>query len=372
MIETDVFLVGAGPIGLELAVALSEAKLDYIHVDARQIGHTISWFPRQARFFSSPERIAICGVPLLTVDQSKASREEYLAYLLSIAAQFQLPLRAYERVVRIDRLPSVDEETSGYRFVVTTHRANGEHQYRCRHVVLAIGDMHLPRTLQHPTLSRVPGADLPHVHAYFIEPHPYVGQHLLIIGGRNSAVEAAIRCYRAGAKVAISYRRDTLDDSIKYWLKPEIQWLIENGQIDFYPSTLPITIEPDHVVLVPTQDGVFSDTSPEVQQRIPADFVLPLIGFQMDMTLFEQAGVELVGETRAPRVDLQTMQTNVPGLFIAGTAAAGTQLRYRLFIENCHSHVLRIVHAICGKTPTHINPLAYADWMQQREEVAES
>jgi thioredoxin reductase (NADPH) len=237
---------------------------------------------------------------------------------------------------------------------------------------MAIGDMHRPRKLQHPTLPSVPGADLPHVHPYFIEPHPYVGQHLLIIGGRNSAVEAAIRCYRAGAKVAISYRRDTLDDSIKYWLKPEIQWLIENGQIKFYPSTLPIAIEPDRVVLVPTKDGAFADTSLQAQQRVPADFVLPLIGFQMDMTLLEQAGVTLIGATRAPQVDLQTMQTNVPGLFIAGTAAAGTQLRYRLFIENCHSHVLRIVHAICGKTPTHINPLAYADWVQQRDEVAES
>ena len=159
MIETDVILIGAGPIGLEMAVALQQAQVDYVHLEARQVGHTISWFPRQARFFSSPDRIAICGVPLMTVDQSKATREEYLAYLLAVRQQFQLPIRTYERVTSI-RSSGTGEER---RFEVRTQRSSGTGQYQARKVILTIGDMHRPRVLRYDGLPSVPGADLEHV-----------------------------------------------------------------------------------------------------------------------------------------------------------------------------------------------------------------
>ncbi len=351
MCETEVLLIGAGPIGLEMAVALKDAGVDYLHVDARQIGHTISWFPRQCRFFSSPERIAICGVPLETVDQSKASREEYLAYLRGIVRQFDLQVRTFEKVTAIRR---ISESSDGGRFAVETAVADGNRKYNARHVILAIGDMHHPRILRSADGSPVPGTDLPHVSHYFDEAHTYFGRKLLIVGGKNSAVEAAIRCHRAGANVAISYRRDQFNEtSIKYWLKPEIDGLIKTGAIQFYPHTIPSLITATTVVLESTA------ANGGQTQEIPADFVLMLIGYEMDSSLLSMAGVDLIGESRAPALNVDTMETNVAGLFVAGTAAAGTQLRFKLFIENCHSHVLRIMRALTGDDPRHLNPLGY-------------
>ena len=355
MRETDVILVGAGPIGLEMAVALKQAGVDYVHLEAKQVGHTISWFPRQARFFSSPERIAICGVPCRTVDQSKATREEYLEYLLGIVQQFDLPIQTYERVASIRR------ETGGgtHPFHVATQTAHGSCDYRAQRVILTIGDMHGPRDLSYPELPEVPGRDLPHVSHYFDEPHPYFGQDLLIVGGRNSAVEAAIRCHRAGARVALSYRRSELDSSIKYWLKPEIEWLIKMNEIQFYPNTAPVRITSSEVSLAPVDNDQKLDLESTHWQQAKADFVLLLIGYQMDSSLLSDVGVHLRGTNLAPEVDPETMETNVPGLYIAGTAAAGTQIRFKLFIENCHAHVVRILRHISGQDPKFINSLAY-------------
>lgn len=347
----DAILIGAGPIGLEMAVALQDAGVEYRHLEAQYVGHTISWYPRQVRFFSSPERIAICGVPLTTADQSKATREEYLAYLWGIVQQFQLPIQLYERVVAIER--------PGEYFVVTTETADRTPAtYEARHVIVAMGDMHRPRPLRQPNGSLVPGADLPHVHPYFEEPFPYAGVDLLVIGGRNSAIEAAIRCHRAGARVSVSYRRAAIDESVKYWLKPEFDWLVKQGTIRFFPQTVPVHIEAGHTTLAKVSPNQQIDA--DSMFRVPATFVLPLIGFEMNMNLLTSAGVALHGPNGAPHIDSATMETNVKGLFVAGTAAAGTQLRYRLFIENCHSHVVRILRAIAGRDPQHISPLAYS------------
>ena len=366
MTETDIILVGAGPIGLEMAVGLKQAGLDYIHLEAKQVGQTISWFPRQARFFSSPERISICGVPLRTVDQSKASREEYLEYLLGVAQQFELPIRTYERVSSIQH-----REGESHSFVVRTQRADGPQEYRAQRVILTIGDMHGPRPLEYPEIGPVPGRDLPHVSHYFEEPHPYFGKDLLIVGGRNSAVEAAIRCHRAGARVALSYRRDELDSSIKYWLKPEIEWLIKSEDISFYPRTVPAHVSPTTVRLAPVDDQQHIDMNQGNWMAVPADFLLLLIGYQMDSSLLHEVGATLSGPTHAPVVDPDTMQTTVPGLYVAGTAAAGTQIRFKLFIENCHTHVVRILRHLSGKDPRDINPLAYRR-LHENPQIVES
>jgi len=324
--EVRVAIVGAGPIGLELAVALKRLNEPYLHFDARQIGHTVSWYPRQVQFFSSTDRIAIAGVPLQTPDQSKATGEQYLAYLRSVCRMYDLRVRTYERVEDIQKSDSA--------FVLTTRCQSGTRQVTAANVVLAVGDMHRPRMLN------IPGEDLPHVSHYFDEPHRYFRKRLMIVGGRNSAVEAAIRCERIGADVAISYRKQTFDSkAVKYWLTPEIEMLIKMGRIAYHPQTLPVEIKP-HAVAIQAVNGDRASTTLE------ADFVLILTGYEMDTTLFEMAGVTLKGENRAPTFDPATMQTNVPGIYVAGTAAAGTQNRFRLFIENCHAHVGKIVKAI--------------------------
>lgn len=350
-------IIGAGPIGLELAVAFKHAGVDYVQFEAGAIGATMQWWAPETRFFSSPERIAIAGVPLVTVDQSKATREEYLAYLRGVAQQFDLNIRSYTRVVKIERhddgfaiftQPSLhgvggpaelaEKITAAHDQATPQAAPAAEPAVVVRNVVLAIGDMHLPRMIN------VPGEDLPHVSHFLGEPHQYFNQRVLIVGGKNSAVEAALRLYRCGAHVIMSYRGSEFDPKrIKYWLKPELDWLISKGRIEFHPRTVVKAIHapPRGTVLANVEDC--DDT-----REIDADFVLLLTGYVQDSTLFEQLGVELVGESCAPRYDRSTMQTNVPGVYVAGTAAGGSQQRTRLFIENSHEHVRKIVRAISG------------------------
>ena len=356
--STDVAVIGAGPIGLELAVALKRAGIDYLHFDARQVGYTISWFAPQTRFFSSNERIAIAGVPLQTPDGGKCTREQYLTYLRIVVEQFDLRVRTYEPVVNIERA-----EGGAGGFVVTTRPAGGDRRVRASRVVLATGGTDRPRKLD------VPGEGLPHVSHYFDDPHKYFRKRLLVVGGKNSAIEAALRCHNAGAHVSLSYRREKLPSkSIKYWLLPEINGLIDSGRITAYFNTVPTEITPTRVRLErwtdPSSPAVkspgFSFLNPEPRTLYaPADFVLLLTGYEADMSLCRMAGVELTGPCQTPRFDERTMETNVPNVYVAGTAVAGTQDKYRVFIENCHVHVDRIVSALTGApTPPAPQPLA--------------
>lgn len=331
MEHTDVAIIGAGPIGLELAVALKRASIDYLHFDKHQIGQMIYWFPPQTRFFSSCDRISIAGIPLQTQDQSKATREEYLAYLRTVVGAFDLDVRTYEPLVDVEPLPE-----GGFRF--KTRPPGGERDYRADRLVLATGGTARPKPLG------IPGEDLDHVSHYFRDPHIYFRKRVLVVGGRNSAVEAAIRCYHVGAKVAVSYRGGHFDkDRVKYWLLPEINGRIERGEIEGYFNTRPRSIRHTHVTLAPVEGGD--------PFEVEADFVLLMVGYEADMSLFRKAGVELEEPGEKPRFDEKTMETNVPGLYVAGTAVAGTQETYKVFIENCHIHVDRIVAAITGAPP---------------------
>ncbi|MDP9173277.1 MAG: NAD(P)-binding domain-containing protein [Planctomycetota bacterium] len=324
--SADMAIIGAGPIGIELAVALKKAGANFFHFDARQVGHTISWFAPQTRFFSSNDRISIAGVPLNSPDQTKSTREQYLAYLRGIVEQFDLRINTHEPVTEIRR------DSEG--FFLTTEKAGGASRYKVRQLILATGGTERPRRLG------IPGEDLPQVSHYFRDPHEYFRKNLLIIGGRNSAVEAALRSHHCGANVSISYRRPQLDAaSIKYWLWPELTGLITSGRIQTHFQTKPTEIFSDQVRL---------EDETGKQRDISVDFVLLLVGYEADMKLCRMAGVQLQGIGQAPTFDPKTMQTNVPGLYIAGTAVAGTQEKYALFLENCHVHVDRIVASLTG------------------------
>lgn len=334
----DVLIVGAGPIGLETAVACREAGLSTLVVEAGSIGNTIHRWTPQTRWFSSNERIAIAGVPLLTPDQSKCTREQYLNYLVGIARQFSIPVACYQRVESIVREPD--------RFLIATRGLNEHLKIAARFVVLATGGTDHPRRLQ------IPGEDLPHVEHRLREPIGYFGRRVLIIGGRNSAVEAALRLHHAGAQVSIAYRGGEFPSkSIKYWLYPELCSLIAQGRIAAHLARIPVAFTATHAVLA----SVNEPDSPDLQ--IPTDHVIVLIGFHQDKRIFENSGVELTGSAQSPVFDPVTMETNVPGLFVAGTAVAGTQSSsYKIFLENCHDHPARIVAKITGK-PT-ASPLA--------------
>ena len=336
----QVAIIGAGPIGLEMAVVLKRLGIDYLHLEARQIGYTMSWWPRQTYFFSTTERIEIAGIPLQNTAQQRATGEEYLAYLLSVVEQLDLQVNTYEPVVGIQRVED--------GFILHTQPQTGEQRYFCRKLILAIGDMHAPNRLG------ILGEELPHVSHYFEDPHQYFRKRLLIIGGRNSAAEAALRCWRAGSKVSLSYRRPEFDPQIvKHWILPDLKTQIELGNIQFYPETIPVEITPEHVLLEKVDDLM-----PTGQCfAVPADFVLFNTGFIQDPCLFEMAGVQLVGDERAPAYNPDTMETNVPGLYVAGTAAAGSQKRYSLFLENTHVHVGKIALALTGRWPERLGTI---------------
>jgi thioredoxin reductase (NADPH) len=325
-VTADVAIIGAGPIGLELAVAFKRNGIGYIQFDAAQIGATMQWYPLEMLFHSNAERLAIAGVPIQVADQQKPKREEYLAYLRSIVQQFGLDVKTYERVEHVSRV--------GGGFELHTRAIDGQHVYRARAVVLAIGAMHAPKLLN------IPGEDLPHVSHYFHDPHTYFNQNLLIVGGRNSAIEAAVRCQRAGAKVTLSYRREDFDAaSVKFWLLPEIRSMIRDERVRFLPNTTPREIRSGSVVLDPIGE-------------VMADFVLLLTGYRQDTSMFEMLGVDLQGADNKPRLNEETMETNVPGVFVAGTAIAGSPAeRVRIIVEDCHVHVGRIVNALTQPPP---------------------
>ncbi|CAN5487526.1 NAD(P)-binding domain-containing protein [soil metagenome] len=348
----EVAIIGAGPIGLELAVCLKRAGMDYIHFDARQIGYTMTWWPHNTYFFSTTERLAIAGIPIQNNHQQRITGEDYLAYLRSVVEQFDLAINTYEPVVALTRTPE--------GFSLTTQPLAGERRYRCRRLVLAIGDMHRPNYLD------IPGEDLPHVSHYFRDPHDYFRKRLLIIGGRNSAVEAALRCWRAGAQVTLSYRRAQFDEhTVKHWVLPDIQAQIEAGTIGFLPATLPVEITPTHVGLLP----VGPDQTSSAPIRHETDFVLINSGFRGEQALLEMAGVELQGENQTPVLNRDTMETNVPGLYLVGTVVAGIQQRYSLFIENSHEHAGKVTAALTGRWPAQLGSVASRNYDLKLEQI---
>jgi len=336
METTRVVVVGAGPIGIEVAAALNAEGMDYIHLEAGAIGSTFGWWAPETKFFSSPERIEICGVPLIVPGEEKATREQYMAYLRGVVEQLGLEIRTHERVVDVERV--------GDGFRLRTAGPGGEREIACEKLVLAIGNMHGPRLLG------IPGEDLATVSHYLAAPHEYYGRRVLIVGGKNSACEAAIRLHRAGVEATVSYWRSGIDaDRVKYWIRPELEWLISKGKIGFLPETAPVRIEPGRVEL---ERVAWEGDAPRMTgERVwhETDFTLALTGYVQDRTLFDRLGLDLFGEEQRPRHDPDTMESSVPGVYVAGTACGGSQRRTRVFIETSHTHAARIVGAIAGR-----------------------
>jgi thioredoxin reductase (NADPH) len=330
----DLAIVGAGPIGIELAVVAGRAGLSAVLFEAGALGQTIARWPRNTEFFSTPERIAIAGVPIQDERQGRITGERYLAYLRAVVREHDVRLRPYEPVGRI-------RGTKG-AFAVETTRHGSREQIEVAHVAVAIGGLAAPRRLD------IPGDDLPHARHYWRDPDDYFGTRVLVVGGRNSAAETALRCWRAGADVVISHRRPALHDRIKPHLGADLHAQLEAGTIAFRPSTVPVETRPGLTLLAPTDaDGL--PVGPGVAE--PADFVLLCTGFVADLRLLGDAGVPLEGDAQIPRLQPQTMETPIPGLYVAGTAAGGTQDRFGLFIENSHIHAARIVAHLRGQDP---------------------
>ncbi|MFW6214508.1 MAG: NAD(P)-binding domain-containing protein [Alkalispirochaetaceae bacterium] len=347
MISTDTLLIGAGPIGLEVAAALKRGGAEYTHLEGGCIGETISRWPRRTVFFSSPEWIAIAGVPIHTVGQEQITGEEYLAYLRLVVETLGLEVSTYERVTSVRK--------EGEYFLAESEGIGYSRLYRSRRVVFALGDMAKPRVLG------LPGEDQETVFHHFDDPHRYFQRELLIVGGRNSALEAALRSWRAGARVTLSYRGRTIDkNAVLSRLHLEISLLIRNRKIVYLPETEPVAFAPGKTTLRHLAGGR--------EEEIKSDFVFLATGFIPDHTLLEELGVRFHGQTREPEFDPETMETNVAGVYVAGTATGGNQNRYKVFITTSHPHAARIARSITGKSggpqgnyPNREYPLAPAD-----------
>lgn len=315
----DVIVIGAGPVGLACGIEAQRRGLDPLLVEKGALCNSFIGYPTRMEFFSTPELLEIGGYPFSTRDY-KPRREEALDYYRRVATAEDLPLRLYE--------PVTDLRGTDGDFTVVTEKD----EYAARKVVVATGFYDVPNRMN------VPGEDLDKVVHYFKEPYPYALTDVAIVGGANSAAKAALACYRHDANVTMVVRDAALDDTVKYWIKPDIENRIEEGSIDAYFDTTVAAIEPD-VLHLDTPDG---------PTTIDNDFVLAMTGYRPNYDFLEQLGIAIRDdEARTPVHDEagETFETNRSGLYLAGTICGGCDTS-RWFIENGRFHAKKVMDHI--------------------------
>ncbi|MCC7415890.1 MAG: YpdA family putative bacillithiol disulfide reductase [Acidobacteria bacterium] len=325
----DILIIGAGPSGLSAAIAAKQRGLDYQVLEQGVLVNSIYRFPPQMVFFTTPELLEIGGIPFVS-PYEKPTRAEALTYYRKIVDAFDLQIALGEKVTSVSEEPAGGERV----FAVESRSAGAVRVRHARSVVLAIG------YYDHPVLLGVPGEDLPHVSHYYREPHIFYRRRVVIVGGGNSAAEAALEIHRAGGRVTIVHRAPALKDTIKYWVRPDIENRIKEGAIAARFSTC-LTAITSTSVRLRTADGGGAI------EEMPADDVLLLTGYRADSALMARAGVRL-DERDAPAVDPNTFETSVPGLFVAGGAIAGMDTG-TIFIENGRFHGEKVVAVIAGR-----------------------
>lgn len=342
----DVLIIGAGPSGLATAIAAKHFGLDYLVLEKGALVDAIARFPINMVFFTTPELLEIGGLPL-TTPYDKPTRPEALRYYRRVVDTFQLQVSLHEEVLSVEAAAPDAGGSGGPRhFSITTRSARGVTRVReARTVVLAMG------YYDAPVMLNIPGEDLPHVSHFYKEAHAYYRQRVVIVGGKNSAAEAALEIHRAGGHVTIVHRGAAFGDSIKYWVKPDIENRVKEGSITAHFSTRLTGISSTEVVVtgVPHEgssqgfpmkvphDGSSTQVPHDGSRTIAADAVLLLTGYRADPEFMRRAGVIVSDETLEPTYDPQTYETNVPGLFVAGGQLAGHRTGV-VFIENGRFH----------------------------------
>jgi thioredoxin reductase (NADPH) len=317
----DILIVGAGPSGLATAIAAKRQGLDYVVVEKGVLVNSIFNFPMHMVFFTTPELLEIGGLPL-TTPYDKPTRLEALRYYRRVVDTYDIQISYQESVIAIER------DDDGV-FAVTTVQRGVTRERHARAVVLAIGYYDLPNYLG------VPGEDLPHVSHYYTDAHPYYRQRVVVVGGKNSAAEASLELFRAGVHVTLVHRHATLGDSIKYWVRPDIENRIKEGSIAARFESTIVAITPTAVII--DNNGT--------REEIPAEGVFLLTGYHPDVDLMRRAGIECHSDTLAPTLNPETYESNVPNLFIAGGAIAGRHTG-NIFIENGRFHGERIIKIV--------------------------
>ncbi|MFC3768160.1 YpdA family putative bacillithiol disulfide reductase [Paenibacillus sp. GCM10012303] len=317
----QVIIVGAGPCGLSAALELQRAGFDPLLIEKQSVVHSIYLYPTYMHFFSTPELLEIGGIPFSTPNE-KPTRAEALNYYRNVALRENIRIRSYEQVTGIVRTDD------GFR-VTSLDKAGRAGSYEAKHVILATG------YFDHPNMIGIPGEQLPKVSHFFREAHPYTGMKVAIIGGNNSAVDAAMELIRVGAEVTVVYRRDSISPSVKPWVRPLFDSMVTKGRIRMLFRSRVVAIEETHIVV----EG--GDDTTELEN----DFVLALTGFRPDREFLQSAGIRMEGDPEKPLFDPETMETNVPGLYLAGVIAAGADAN-EIFIETGRHHGVAITRHI--------------------------
>lgn len=309
----DVIVIGAGPTGLACAIDTKRAGLCVCNIDKGCLTNSLYHYPTNMTFFTTPELLEIGDIPFPSANP-KPNRQEALEYYRRVTEHYRLDVRQYQPVRSI-------EGADGDFRVHTTDRLGRPQLFQARKLILATGYYDLPNYMD------VPGEKLPKVKHYYKEPHPYFDSDVLIVGAKNSASIAALELWRHGARVTIVHRGPRISDSVKYWIKPDIENRIKNGEITAYFNSTVKEILPDAVVI----------NTPEGELRLKNDFVLALTGYHPDFDFITGLGIRLTQPDSRPEVDPETLESNVIGIYLAGVLIAGTKTG-EIFIENGRFH----------------------------------
>lgn len=317
--EADLVIIGGGPIGIACGVAARELGLRAVILEKGAVGETVRQFPNDMMFHSTSDLLGLKQFPLVTRGP-RPSRQEMLRYLNVAVKFFELDLKSYAEVTHLRRTDA------GFSVEVRDGRT-----WHAPRVIVATG------YYDRPNLLNVPGEELSHVSHYYREPYGCGQSSVVIVGGGNSACEVALELYRFGASVTLVHRKPSFSDSIKYWIKPDLENRIEAGSIACHLESEVVRIEQGTMTIRSLRTGI--------EQELNADFVFLLTGYTPDVSLLIEAGVEVDPKTGVPAFQPETFETNVPGLFVAGSVIVGRRIN-RIFIENGYVHAEHIASAI--------------------------
>ncbi len=321
----DAVIVGAGPTGLACGIELKRRGLNAVLLDKGCITNSLYNYPTNMVFFTTPELLEIGGIPMTSIGE-KPVRGEALKYYRRVADHYSLDIHQYERVLRFT---GGDGDFSIY----TSDRLDRTREYRARKLILATGYYDKPNYLN------VPGEELPKVLHYYKEAHPYYAQDVIVVGGKNSAAIAALELFWTGARVTLVHRREQLHDNVKYWIRPNIENRIKSGEVRAFFNSTVTRIEPETVTLA----------TPEGELQVINDFVFAMTGYHPDTEFLEQHGISFDVETLRPRLNPGTLESERPGVYLAGVLVAGMHTN-EVFIENGRFHGALIAEDIARQS----------------------
>lgn len=319
----DALVVGAGPTGLACGIELKQRGVKAVLIEKGCVTNSLYHYPTNMTFFTTPELLEIGNIPMTSLND-KPNRTEALKYYRRAAQHYNLDIRQYERVERIDG------EDMNFQ-VFTTDRLGCHHIYIARKIVLATGYYDVPNMLD------VPGEDLPKVIHYYKEAHPYYDHDVAVIGAKNSAAIAALELWWTGARVTLIHRGAAISNKVKYWIKPNIENRIKNGEIKAHFHSSVTEIRSDSIRLA----------TPEGEISLKNDFVFALIGYQPDLKFLNSTGITLEPQTLRPRTEVNTLESERKGIYLAGVIVAGMHTN-EIFIENGRFHGQLIAQSIAS------------------------